>query len=259
MQIDQARAWNKAGKDIAKGYADKLDDITNNCAYSKYFYTLLMFDGDNGTGPIPLSHLKYAMDRLSKRRVSISSKSPLKQLLGDFLSYCTLMFSSESSLADAKKILIDNNLMPTAVEILGTKVGAEFVAGRYDEVVSERMGKAWDESMSAFEKCNWRIMALGEWFGEQRENASNAVALIGAIIGILFFVIAVIAALINEGIIIAIITGVVLGVILYYGGLLALGILIILTKIIFTLLRWAFYNIYTLGIAILLLIILGLR
>lgn len=259
MQLDQAKAWNKSGMQIARGYADKLDDITNNCAYSKYFYLLLLFDGDNGTGAIPLSHLKYSMDRLSKRRVSISSNSPLKQLLGDFLSYCTLMFNDQKSLDDARTTLTSNKLLPSAVDILGTKVGAEFVAGRYDEIISERMGKVWSDDMNSFEKLNWRIMALGEWFGEQRENASNAVALIGAILGIGFFILAVISTLIGQGIIEAILVGIVLGVIIYYGGMIALGLLIIITRIIFTILRYIFYNIYTLGIVILLLIVYQLR
>ncbi len=256
MQTEQAKAWNKTGMQIARGYADKLDDFTNNCAYSKYFYALLLFDGDNGTGAIPLAHLKYSLDRLAKRRVSISSKSPLKQLLGDFLSYCTLMFKDEGSLQDARDTLISNKLLPSAVDVLGTKVGAAFVAGRYDEIVGERMGKSWDDELNIFQKINWRIMAIGEWFAEQRENASNAVALIGAVLGILFFIVAVIGAWINEGLIIAIITGIILGVILYYVGMIALGLIIIATRIIFTVLRYVFYNIYTLIAAIIIFILI---
>ena len=256
MQIEQAKQWNKAGMEIARGYADKLDDITNNCAYSKYFYLLLLFDGDNGTGAIPLPYLKYSMDRLAKRRVSISSKSPLKQLLGDFLSYCTLMFSSESSLADARDTLKSNNLLPSAVDVLGTKVGAEFVSGRYDEVVSERMGKEWSDDLNFFDKFNWRVMAIGEWFGEQRENASNAVMLIAAVLGILFFILTVVGTWINEGFFWALIGGAILGVIYYYVGLIALGLLMIVTRIVFTVLRYVFYNVYTLIAAIIIFILI---
>ena len=169
------------------------------------------------------------------------------------------MFNDQKSLDDARTTLTSNKLLPSAVDILGTKVGAEFVAGRYDEIISERMGKVWSDDMNSFEKLNWRIMALGEWFGEQRENASNAVALIGAILGIGFFILAVISTLIGQGIIEAILVGIVLGVIIYYGGVIALGLLIIITRIIFTILRYIFYNIYTLGIVILLLIVYQLR
>lgn len=256
MQLEQAKKWNKTGMQIARGYADKLDDITNDCAYSKYFYILLLFDGDNGTGAIPLPHLKYAMDRLAKRRVSISSQSPLKQLLGDFLSYCTIMFSNESTLKEARDTLISNRLLPSAVDVLGTKVGAAFVAGRYDEIVGKRMGKSWDEGLNSFQKVNWRVMALGEWFAEQRENASNAVALIGTLLGVGFFILTVIFALVNEGVFAAVIAAVILGVIYYYLGMITLGLLIIITKITFTLLRYVFYNIYTLIVTIIFFILI---
>ena len=79
------------------------------------------------------------------------------------------------------------------------------------------------------------------------------------ILGIGFFIFAVISTLIGQGIIEAILVGVVLGVIIYYGGMIALGLLIIVTRIIFTILRYVFYNIYTLGIVVLLLIFNQLR
>ena len=256
MQIDQAKAWNKTGMEIARGYADKLNDITNNCAYSKYFYLLLMFDGDNGTGAVSVPLLKYSMDRLAKRRVSISSSSPLKQLLGDFLSYCTLMFSSEESLNDARQTLVDNKLLPSAKDVLGTKVGVSFVAGRYDEVISQRIGVEWSDDLKPFVKLNWRIMAVGEWFGEQKENASNAVALIGIIIAAIFFLVTVIGTYVGEGLIWSIIAAVILGTIIYYVGFFALGLLILLTQLIFTVLRYIFYNIWTLILAIILFVLI---
>lgn len=256
MQIDQAKAWNKAGMEIARGYADKLNDITNNCAYSKYFYLLLMFDGDNGTGAIALPMLRYSMDRLAKRRVSISSSSPLKQLLGDFLSYCTLMFNSEESLSDARQTLLENKLLPSATDVLGTKVGAAFVAGRYDEVIAQRMGVEWSDNLKPFQKLNWRIMAIGEWFGEQKENASNAVALIGVIVAAIFFLVTVIGTFVGQGLIWAIVAAVILGAIIYYIGFFALGLLVLLTQLIFTVLRYVFYNIWTLILAIILFILI---
>lgn len=255
MQIEQAKAWNKAGMEIARGYADKLNDITNNCAYSKYFYLLLMFDGNNGTGAVALPLLKYSMDRLSKRRVSISSGSPLKQLLGDFLSYCTLMFSSEEALSDARKTLLDNKLLPSATDVLGMKVGTAFVAGRYDEVIAQRMGMEWSDNLKPFQKLNWRIMAIGEWFGEKREDASNTAVLIGIIVAAIFCVVTVIGTLIGEGIFWAIVAAVILGVIIYYVGFIALGLLMILTRLIFTILRYVFYNIWTLILAFILFIL----
>lgn len=259
MELNQAKAWNHTGLQIARGYADKLDEVTNNCAYSKYFYTLLLFDGDNGTGAIPLQHLKYAIEKLARKRVNISSSSPLKQLLGDFLSYCTIMFKDERSLEDARQTLLSNNLLPSAVSVLGTKVGAEFIAGRYDDVVGKRMGMEWSDKLNQFQKINWRIMALGEWFAEQRENAASAVALIGAVIGIALVLFAVIGTLVSQGIFAAILVALVLGVAIYYGGMIALGLLVIVTKIVFTVLRYVFYNIYTLGGVILLLIYSQLR
>ena len=256
MQIEQAKNWNKTGMQIARGYADRLDDNTNNCAYSKYFYLLLLFDGDNGTGAIPLSHLKYSIDRLAKRRVSISSHSPLKQLLGDFLSYCTLMFDSENSLNDARDTLKGNRLLPSAVEVLGTQVGAEFVASRYDEVVSQRLGVEWSDKLNFFTKLNWHVMAIGEWFDEKREKAADAMIGISLVLGILLFVITVISTWVEQGFFWGIVSAVILGVIYYFVGTIAVVVLSWMTHLIFWILRYVFYNIFTLLVAIILFILI---
>ncbi len=118
------------------------------------------------------------------------------------------------------------------------------------------MGKEWSDDLNFFDKFNWRVMAIGEWFGEQRENASNAVMLIAAVLGILFFILTVVGTWINEGFFWALIGGAILGVIYYYVGLIALGLLMIVTRIVFTVLRYVFYNVYTLIAAIIIFILI---
>jgi hypothetical protein len=60
----------------------------------------------------------------------------------------------------------------------------------------------------------------------------------------------------NEGFFWALIGGAILGVIYYYVGLIALGLLMIVTRIVFTVLRYVFYNVYTLIAAIIIFILI---
>lgn len=246
MQTEQARKWYESGMAIANGYADKLDDKINDRAYSEYFYTLLFFAGDNGTGPVSPALLKYAQDILSKRRVNISSSSPLKELLGTFISISAVMFANEKMRDDACQTLQANGWMPNVADVLGKRIGLHFVSGRYDEKVSKRMHVDSRSALNAFQQLNWKVMTIGEWFYEQRENAEVFVSGSVFVISGLIFLVAMFSMISQMGWLGGIVSTVILGVVQYYATGLSILLFSFLAKFIFLVMCFVFRNIWTL-------------
>lgn len=249
MNIEHVQKWSAAGKRIAEGFADQLNDKANNCDYSKYFYALYLFDGDNGTGPVPLPVLKYSIRQLTRRKGSVSNLA-LKELLGQFLATSSVMFDNEVSRHEAVQLLQSKSLQPTAVEVLGEKVGAHFDADRYEEQLKDRF-KGSRLDMSWVQRLNWNVAALGEWFGE---NAFDSIGVgIGFTVSGLFvlgIVIGVIQTFINDswwaGILLAIL-GAFIG---YYGALILFYISFVVAGVVSKILRVICFNLYTLLLTI---------
>lgn len=245
MELSYVKQWQSTGKRLAHGFADQLDDKAMRCAYSKYFYALYLFDGDNGTGPVPLSALKFSIKRLNKRRGEVSNLT-LKETLGQFLTACTIMFDSETSRQEALKILQSQKMLPTAVDVLGSKVGTRFEAERYEEKLSRRFKKPRID-FNWWQDWNWKIMAIGEWFEELKENewgdkVGNALMILLAIGGVIFNIM----VFVEDGIfwgIAAVIGTLAIG---YY--LVAIVYIVgqFVTNVLLGALKWIFYNIYTL-------------
>lgn len=253
MDLEHAKRWKETGSRIAQGFADKLDDGAAGIEYSKYFYLIYLFDGDNGTGAVPVNVLQYSMKQLTRRRSSISSSSPLKELLGTFLSYSTLMFNNESARNDAYETLKREKLMPTAVDVLGEKVGSKFVSERYDEKIGERL-KTTRDRLGWWGKLNWRVMALGEWFGENKDIAGAIIGILACLPLVCSLLMWVFKTFTNEGWGWGLLCLWFCGIVGYYGCGIILGLSVLITKAVFWVLRLIFYNLYTLILFIILII-----
>lgn len=253
MDIEHFKQWKEAGSRIAQGFADKLDDGAAGIEYSKYFYLLYLFDGDNGTGAVSLNVLQYSMNQLRRRRSSISSSSPLKELLGTFLSYSTLMFNDESARNDAYETLKREKLMPTAVDVLGEKVGSKFVSERYDEKIGERL-KTTRDRLGWWGKLNWRVMALGEWFEENNAAASGFIGLLACLPLVCSLLWWVIKTFTGEGAFWGILCLLFSSFVGYYGCIIIFTVSAFITIAVFWVLRMIFYNLYTLILFIILVI-----
>jgi hypothetical protein len=246
MDSAHARQWLETGNRIAKGFSDKLDDRAAGISYSKYFYVLYLFDGDNGVGPVSIDVLQYAMRQLTRRRASISSSSPLKELLGTYLSLCTMFFQNEQTRQDAAQTLKQARMIPSAVEVLGEKMGNRFVGERYDEKVSERMHLSKD-ALNLWQRANWLIMSLGEWFKE-RLDSGNAVSAIGMLACsplVISLVVWVFSTFSDHGMfwgILSLIAALVAG---YWGCIIIFFIAAFISAAVLWVLRYVFYNIYT--------------
>lgn len=245
MELSYLKQWQSTGKRLAQGFADQLDDKAMSCAYSKYFYALYLFGGDNGTGPVPLSALKYSIRRLNKRRGDVSNLT-LKETLGQFLTACTIMFDSETSRNEALELLQSKKMLPTAVDVLGSKVGTRFEAERYEEKLSHRFNISRVD-FNWWQEWNWKIMAVGEWFEELRERElGEKIGTVFAILMAIGVVIFDISTFVEHGVIWGIIaTFFSLGI-----GYYLVGILFVVGRVVTNVslwcLKWIFFNIYTL-------------
>lgn len=246
MDSAHVRQWQETGNRIAKGFSDKLDDKAAGISYSKYFYVLYLFDGENGVGPVSVDVLQYAMRQLARRRASISSSSPLKELLGTYLSLCTMFFQNEQTRQQAALALKQASMLPNAVDVLGEKMGNRFVGERYDEKVSERMHRSKD-ALNLWQRTNWFIMSLGEWF-QERLDSGNTVAAIGAlacsplVIGLVYWVFSTFS---ENGAIWGILSFIVALIAGYWGCIIIFFIAAFISAAVLWVLRFVFYNIYT--------------
>lgn len=245
MELSYLKQWQSTGKRLAQGFADQLDDKAMRCAYSKYFYALYLFDGDNGTGPVPLPALKYSIRQLNKRRGEVSNLA-LKETLGQFLTACTIMFDSETSREEALTLLQSKKMLPTAVEVLGSKVGTRFEAERYEEKLRHRFKKQRVD-FNWWQEWNWKIMAVGEWFEELRERElGEKIGVILAILMAIGIAIFDISIFVKHGIIWGIVaTFFSLGIGYYLVGILFI-VGRVVTNALLLCLKWIFFNIYTL-------------
>lgn len=101
-----------------------------------------------------------------------------------------------------------------------------------------------------WQRMNAFVSNIGEWISENRDNICTNIS-----IGIYFlcwiiFVIAVIAAWINEGFFSALFGGIIGGFIVYYGAAILMFLNIIVLQVVVRILRLFLYNIYSLLIGL---------
>ena len=137
-------------------------------------------------------------------------------------------------------------MIPSAVEVLGEKMGNRFVGERYDEKVSERMHLSKD-ALNLWQRANWLIMSLGEWFKE-RLDSGNAVSAIGMLACsplVISLVVWVFSTFSDHGMfwgILSLIAALVAG---YWGCIIIFFIAAFISAAVLWVLRYVFYNIYT--------------
>lgn len=105
-------------------------------------------------------------------------------------------------------------------------------------------------------RLNNSVIGIGNWFAEHNSNITGTLALILLVLAWLYFAISVIGIWREDGFFSALIFGVIGGVIFYYVSMIAAGILIWVGVVVLAIVRFVFYNIYTLLITIA--IIIGL-
>lgn len=103
-------------------------------------------------------------------------------------------------------------------------------------------------------RINNFVIGIGNWFAEHNSNITGILALILLVLAWLYFAISVIGIWREDGFFSALIFGVIGGVIFYYVSMIAAGILIWVATIALAIVRFVFYNIYTLLITLILII-----
>ena len=98
------------------------------------------------------------------------------------------------------------------------------------------------------------VIGIGNWFAEHSSGITGGLAVILLAIGWIYFIVSVIGIWIEDGFFSALIFGIIGGVIFYYVSMIAAGILIWVGVVVLALIRYVFYNIYTLIISIVLII-----
>ncbi len=243
MEKSYVTQWHDVGHKICAGFSDRLDDHATGINYSLYFHAVYFFDGDNGTGPVPDNVINFCLQVLSKRRSSISSSNPLKNLLGEFISISSIIFATQQTRKEALQMMKKEKLLPNVVKELGNN--AAFVEERYDETIKERIGAPKDK-INAWQRLNWKVMAIGEWINDKREAASLIFTFLAGATVAIPAIIGVVTTFINEGIFWGILALVIIGFLGYWGTIIAAFIGSIFCNIIMYVLRLIFYNIYTL-------------
>ena len=99
-------------------------------------------------------------------------------------------------------------------------------------------------------RINNFVIGIGNWFAEHNSNITGTLALILLVLAWLYFGISVIGIWREDGFFSALIFGIIGGVIFYYVSMIAAGILIWVGVIVLAIVRYIFYNIYTLLITI---------
>lgn len=99
-------------------------------------------------------------------------------------------------------------------------------------------------------RANNFIIGIGNWFAEHNSNITGGLAVILLVLAWIYFGISVIGLWIQDGFFSALIFGIIGGVIFYYISMIAAGILIGIGIIILAIIRYIFYNIYTLILTI---------
>lgn len=99
-------------------------------------------------------------------------------------------------------------------------------------------------------RINNFVIGIGNWFAEHNSNITGTLALILLVLAWLYFAISVIGIWREDGFFSALIFGIIGGVIFYYVSMIAAGILIWVGVIVLAIVRFIFYNIYTLLITI---------
>lgn len=126
------------------------------------------------------------------------------------------------------------------------------------ELIGANLGRPSIPSNSSYSYSsnNWWsrlnnfVIGIGNWFAEHNSNITGILALILLVLGWLYFVISVIGIWREDGFFSALIFGIIGGVIFYYVSMIAAGILIWVGVIVLGIVRFIFYNIYTLLITI---------
>lgn len=107
-----------------------------------------------------------------------------------------------------------------------------------------------DDDGNVWQRTNNYISNIGEWISSNTDSLCTNISIGIYILCWIVFGIAVIATLINKGLVSAIIGGIIGGVIVYYGAVIITFIALLILKIIMRILRLLFYNIYTFIIGI---------
>lgn len=99
-------------------------------------------------------------------------------------------------------------------------------------------------------RINNFVIGIGNWFAEHNSSITGTLALILLVLAWLYFAISVIGIWREDGFFSALIFGIIGGVIFYYVSMIAAGILIWVGVMVLAIVRFIFYNIYTLIITI---------
>lgn len=109
-------------------------------------------------------------------------------------------------------------------------------------------------SLSLWDRLNNFVIGIGNWIARNGESAMMRVSVILWGLSWLVFAIGIIAVWIDEGFIWALIAGIIGGGIFYFISGLALAVFYFLDDFILLIVRYIFYNIYTLLVAVALLV-----